>query len=90
MEYDEDDIEQCPILQEKINSLSKEEKDRLRDQYNKLIKPKLQAKKKEQAKSDTDEKKSEKPKARERHPRLKQYQQAQGACPVMNSSMRSD
>jgi len=84
MEYNEDDIEMCPILQDKLDSLTDEDKKKLRQQYNKIIKPGLQKKKQDTKKAD--EKKEEASKQKQRHPRLKQFQEAQGSCPAMNSS----
>jgi hypothetical protein len=98
-DYD-DDIAQCPVLKDKLDSLTVEQKQEMRKKYEELVKPALKKAAGKQVEEDKKEKKDkagkaeekekekekEKGKGRKPHPRLATLRQSQGSCPFMNSS----
>ncbi len=92
-ESDEDDIEQCPILKDRLSSLTPEQIKEMKTKYDQIVKPMI--KKRKEEKGAEEEKKEgkpapeeRKPKVRKQHPRFEKYKNAQGSCPYMNTSTR--
>ncbi len=89
---DLDDLENCPFIKDKLENLSEEQLKLMREQYEKHIKPQIQQKRAKQEESKIPKKNGDHknipppPKKRERHPRLKAFQEAQGSCPFLNQS----
>lgn len=87
--YEEDDIANCPVLKDRFDSFTPEQKKEMKEKYDQIVKPMMQKKKleeesKEENKAPQEEKKK---KARTRHPRFEKYRESQGACPYMNTSI---
>ena len=89
-DIDEDDIAQCPVLKDKLDSLTPEQKREMRKKYEELVKPTLKKLGAKQTEEDKKEKKAapeeKKSKTRKQHPRMAELRNSQGSCPFMNSS----
>jgi len=86
---DEDDITMCPILKDKLDSLTPEQMKEMRTKYDSIVKPMMKKKKeeeKEEKKTDGSKEEEKKSKVRKQHPRFEDYRKSQGACPYMNTS----
>jgi len=75
-----ENIKDCPVLKDKLDTLTPEQLKDLKTQYENVIKPKIE-KDKANANGKAEDKKTYK-----RHPRLKEFQNQQGSCPYMNMS----
>jgi hypothetical protein len=89
----DDDIAKCPVLKDKFDSLSPEQRQQMKSKYEEIVKPMLKKKAQELKEEDKKETKPKtdpsKPKEKKQHPRFEEYRQAQGGCPVMGQSIHS-
>eukprot|EP00826_Nyctotherus_ovalis_P020149 TRINITY_DN162_c0_g1_i22.p4 TRINITY_DN162_c0_g1~~TRINITY_DN162_c0_g1_i22.p4 ORF type:complete len:112 (-),score=26.94 TRINITY_DN162_c0_g1_i22:1530-1865(-) len=81
----EAELERCPILRDKAKDLSLDEIKKLRENYEKYIKPYFPANKG----AKTEPQKAKEPASRPRHQRLKKLRENadKSGCPFLNSSM---
>ena len=80
----EAELEKCPILRDKAKDLSLEEIKKLRENYEKYIKPYFPSTEENKAKPQEDNK----PASRPRHHKLKKLREDadKSGCPFLNSS----
>ena len=86
--YEDDDIAQCPVLKDKLDSFTPDQLKEMRQKYDEIVKPMMKKKKNEEEKKESKPtvKEEKKSKTKTRHPRFEKYRESQGACPYMNTS----
>ena len=79
-----ENIKDCPVLKDKLDTLTSEQLKEMKVQYENIIKPKIN---KDKGSNKNEEEEKNGKKIHKRHPRLKEYQDQQGSCPYMNMSI---